>query len=123
MTKGIARGARLALWIGLGVLLSPAPAFAMHWVIYAPDEAGYRYWLDTDSIVTKGDYIYAYYVFGDLNSGAPQTTSDPIIGINCASGDSVQLQDGEWKPGNHFTDAAYLFKSLCQQAPPDTGQK
>jgi hypothetical protein len=124
--------ARVLICAGLGALL-PAPAFATHWVIYAPDEAGYRYWLDTDSVVTKGDgYTYAYYSWGDPARGAPESSGDPIIGINCATGVSVQLKDGAWNPGNHFTDKAYLFRALCQgalarsntgqQSSSDTGQ-
>ena len=95
-------------------VLAATPALAMNWKIYAPDDNGTRYWLDTDSIVRCGDgYTYAYYQFGTPDGSAPTETSAPIIGIKCDTGDSVKLDNGQWVPGNHFTAAAFLFNALC----------
>ncbi len=94
--------------------LAATTALAMNWTTYAPDEDGYRYWLDSDSVVVRSDgYTYAYFVIGPAGGNAPTTTSAPIIGIKCATGDSVTLQNGQWVDGPHFTRAAYLFNVLC----------
>ena len=104
----------IAFWAACAVALAVTPASAMHWIIYAPDETGYRYWLDADSIQVKGDYTYATYVLGAPDSSAPTTPEGQHIGINCKTGDSVWVRGGQETPGPHFTDAAYLFKSLCE---------
>jgi hypothetical protein len=96
------------------MLLATAPAYAEHWIIYAPDEAGYRYWMDSDSISNQGDYTYVTYVLGTPDSGPPAGSQGQRIGINCKTGDSLRQDDGgQWVPGAHFTDKAYLFQSLC----------
>ena len=98
------------------LLMATAPAYATHWTIYAPDEAGYRYWMDEDSISTQGDYTYVTYVLGSPDAGQPDPSNAMRIGINCQTGDSLQQdQNGQWVPGAHFTDKAYLFQAVCQQ--------
>ncbi len=104
---------RIALFAACAFVLAATPAGAMHWMIYAPDEASNRYWLDNDSIETKGDYIFVTYVLGAPDSLAPTNLKGRRIGINCSTGDSVFEVNGQTSPGPHFTDAAYLFKWLC----------
>jgi len=111
MTIRLAR----ALAAAMALALLPAPAFAMHWSIYAPDEDGYRYWIDTDSIQKQGDYIYFTWVMTDQDATAPLTADGNQSAINCATGDSLKLDSGNWVTGPHFTDAAYLYKFVCQR--------
>jgi hypothetical protein len=105
-----------ALFVMTGAwALSSAPASAMHWIIYAPDEAGYRYWMDEDSIVTKEPYTFVTYVLGDADSNAPTSPAGTRIGLNCSTGDSVYDENGQLSPGPHFTDKAYLFNETCKR--------
>jgi hypothetical protein len=94
--------------------LAATTAMAMNWTTYAPDEDGSRYWLDSDSVRVGSDgYTYAYFVIGPAGGSAPASTSAPIIGIKCATGDSITWRNGQWVEGPHFTRAAYLFNGLC----------
>jgi hypothetical protein len=112
MRKALKSSLLLAAFVATA--LAATTALAMNWTTYAPDEDGYRYWLDRDSVVVGSDgYTYAYFVIGQAGGSAPATTSGPIIGIKCATGDSIKRQDGQWVEGPHFTRAAYLFNVLC----------
>ena len=109
------KAAKFCSFILVASVLAANPAWAMNWKIYAPDKDGYRYWLDTDSIVKGGDgYTYANYVWGTASGSAPAETSAPIIGIKCETGDSLKLQNGQWVPGAHFDTRAFLFNALCR---------
>jgi len=96
-------------------VLAATPAMAVHWKIYAPDEAGYRYWLDSDTISKGGDgYTYVYWTLGTAGGSEPAQTSAPNLGIKCDTGDSIRLDDkGQWVTGAHFTTAAFLYNAVC----------
>jgi len=112
MIKWLSNVVAVAVLVGVSCLA--APAFAMHWAIYAPDD-GQRYWIDTDSIQQRGDYIYFTWLALDQNSPAPTTTAGNQSAIKCATGDSLKLDSsGAWVAGPHFTDAAFLFKFVCK---------
>jgi hypothetical protein len=109
---------RFSSAIGLAALLCAgglaSPALAMHWSIYAPDDPGNRYWIDTDSIHKQGDYIYFTWVILSPDGPPPtMTTAVNQWAINCATGASLELANGQWVAGPQFTDAAYLFKWVC----------
>jgi hypothetical protein len=106
---------RGALCAAIALALLPAPAFAMHWSIYAPDEAGSRYWIDTDSIHKQDDYIYFTWVMTDRDATAPLIADGNQSAINCTTGDSLRLDNGDWVKGPQFTEAAYLYKFVCQR--------
>ncbi|HUO88524.1 MAG TPA: hypothetical protein VMU08_05070 [Rhizomicrobium sp.] len=108
-------GIRIAFGAALALFLTAAPAAAMHWSIYAPDEAGSRYWIDRDSIEKRGDYTYFTWLALDEDSTAPTTPDGNQWAINCANGKSLKLANGDWVAGPPFTDEAYLFKFVCQR--------
>ncbi|HJW39905.1 MAG TPA: hypothetical protein VJ476_01605 [Rhizomicrobium sp.] len=98
----------------LATVIVPAPALAMHWAIYAPDELSYRYWIDRDSIVRKNDgYTYFTWLALGPDSAAPLSPDGNHSAINCDNGNSIKEDNGQWVTGPHFTDAAYLFKFVC----------
>jgi hypothetical protein len=104
---------RGALCAAIALALLPAPAFAMHWAIYAPDEAGSRYWIDTDSIHKQDNYTYFTWVMTDQDATAPVTADGNQSAIDCATGDSLKLDNGNWVTGPHFGHEAYLYMFVC----------
>jgi|GEM_PF-5391834 len=106
----------LAFCALLAMLVVPVPALAMHWAIYAPDEESYRYWIDRDSIVKKADgFTYFTWLALGEDSVAPKTAKGNHSAIDCDNGNSTREENGAWVEGPHFTDAAYLFKFVCQR--------
>lgn len=111
-TLGLAASAAAAV-----LMLTAVPASAMHWIIYAPDEQNYRYWMDKDSIVTKDGYTFVTFVLGAPNSAAPTAPTTPDsqrIGINCKTGASVYNRNGRSTAGPHFGPGAYLYRAVCE---------
>ena len=114
----IQRARRLiAMAVLVGASLAAAPALAVTWGIYAPDEDGRRYWIDTDSIQQRGDYIYfTVLILGTTDPAPTASAGGSQFAIKCATGESLKLDaSGAWVAGPPFTDAAYLFKWICKR--------
>jgi hypothetical protein len=113
MIQLIRRIAAVAL---VGATLIASPALAVTWVTYAPDADGYRYWIDKDSLQTKGGYIYYSWLLLTPDDPTPTAASSARqSAIDCATGDSLKLENGAWVTGPHFTDEAYLFRFVCKK--------
>ena len=96
------------------LVAASAPAWAVKWSIYAPDEMGLRYWIDSDSIATRGPYTYFTWRADNVDSPMPASGAGNHTGINCATGESLNDQNGAWVAGPHYTSQAYLFRFVCQ---------
>ena len=101
----------------IGATLVASPALAVTWGIYAPDEDGHRYWIDTDSIQQRGDYIYfTFLILGTTDPAPTASAGGSQFAIKCATGESLKLDaSGAWVAGPPFTDAAYLYKWICKR--------
>ncbi len=114
MNQHLARLVAAAALVG-ATLFAP-PALAVTWVTYAPDADGYRYWVDKDSLQAKGAYVYYSWLLLSPSDPTPTAASSPRqSAINCATGDSLKLENGSWVAGPHFTDEAYIFQFVCKK--------
>jgi hypothetical protein len=92
-------------------VLLAMPASAMHWVQYAPDTP--NQFLDLDSIYTKSSYTYFTWNFGPGDNAPPTQPGGNQIGINCATGETLNFENGQWVAGSVWTHQAWLFRSVC----------